>query len=146
MLTTPAEKVEQKPSKEFPRVFGVLMDFPIGENTATILSTSAGAASLYTSSTFGIIGGEGHEAVRKAAIKFVRAADGLYDESKPTSDFSYAKGERVRFYLLTFGGVRMVETDLRSIENGKSRYGEHFSLGQEVLAQLRLMTEEKVKE
>src|SRR5215213_9365211 len=59
MLTTTAEKVGEKPSKEFPRVFGVLMDFPIGENTATIFSTSVGAASLYTTSTFGIIGGEG---------------------------------------------------------------------------------------
>lgn len=146
VLTTPASEMAEKPSKDFPRVYGILMDFPIGDDTATILSSSTGAASLYTTSTFGIIGGEAHEKVREAAIKFVRAADQLYEESKPTKDFSYAKGEKVRFYLLTYGGVRLLETDMGSIENGKSRYGQYFDLGQQVLTELRLITEEKIKE
>lgn len=145
VLTTPASKMADKPSKDFPRVYGILMDFPIGEDIATILSSSSGTASLYTTSTFGIIGGEAHEKVREAAMKFVRAADRLYDEAKPTTDFSYAGSNRVRFYLLTYGGVRLVETDMGSIENGKSRYAEYFDLGQKVLTQLRLITEKKIQ-
>src|SRR5690349_4680714 len=74
MLSTPAAKFGVAPTAEFPRVYGVLMDWPIGDQTATVFSTSSGAASLYTTSTFGIIGGEGHEAVRAAAMRFVRAA------------------------------------------------------------------------
>ena len=64
MLTTPPARTGGKPTEAFPRVYGILMDWPISGQTATVFSTSSGAASLYTTSTFGIIGGEGHESVR----------------------------------------------------------------------------------
>ena len=35
MLTSSPEKTGEKPTKEFPRIYGVLMDWPIGEQTAT---------------------------------------------------------------------------------------------------------------
>jgi len=140
ILNSPADKFA-KPSKEFPRVYGVLMDWPIDKNTATIFSASEGAASLYTTSTFGIIGGEAHENVREAAIKFVRAADRLYDEAKPTKEYPYPAANRVRFYLLTFQGVRVIETDFATIESRKNKYTEYFALGQDVLTELRHITE-----
>jgi hypothetical protein len=46
MLTTPPAKTGDKPSKDFPRVYGILMDWPIGEQTATVFANSTGAASL----------------------------------------------------------------------------------------------------
>jgi hypothetical protein len=64
MLTTPPARTGGKPTEAFPRVYGILMDWPISGQTATVFSTSSGAASLYTTSTFGIIDGEGHESVR----------------------------------------------------------------------------------
>jgi hypothetical protein len=141
MLTTAPKKTGEKPSKEFPRLYGVLMDWPISEQIATVFATSAGAASLYTTSTFGIIGGEGHETVRVAARNFVRAADQYFDSSTPTVDYSYPTGDRVRFYFLTFGGVRVIETDFRSIADGTNKHREFFGLGQDVLTQLRLVSE-----
>lgn len=142
MLTTPPSETGEKPTKEFPRVYGILMDWPIsGGNTATVLSTSTGAASLYTTSTFGVIGGEGHATVRTAAMNFVRAADRLFDAATPTTEFPYPAADRIRFYLLTFNGVRVLETDLASVEHGTGRYGEFFVLGQAVLTKLRLVTE-----
>ena len=143
MLTTLPESVDQRPTDDFPRVYGVLMDWPIGDQVATIFSSSTGAASLYTTSTFGIIGGEGHEPVRAAAIAFVRAADRLFDASTPTGVFPYPEAERVRFYLLTFEGVRVVEADVASIHDGTGNYAQVFSLGQEVLTQLRLVVEQR---
>jgi hypothetical protein len=47
MLTTPPAKTGEKPTKEFPRVYGILMDWPIGDQTATVFASSTGAASLY---------------------------------------------------------------------------------------------------
>jgi hypothetical protein len=138
MLTTAPGTIGQRPTPEFPRVYGVLMDWPVGEHVATLLSTSTGAASLYTTSTFGIIGGEGHEQVRTAAIAFVRAADRLFDSSTPTTTYPYPAAGHVRFYLLTFGGVRVVDTDLATIESGTNVYAEFFNLGQVVLTELRL--------
>jgi hypothetical protein len=141
MLTSPAQRMGVKPTKEFPRVYGVLMDWPIGDQTATVFASSTGAASIYTTSTFGIIGGEGHESVRTAATRFVSAADRLFESSTPTMTYPYPASDRVRFYLLTFGGVRVVDTDLASIEGGTSKYGEFFGLGQAVLTELRHVTE-----
>lgn len=141
MLTMPPEKAGEKPTKDFPRVYGILMDWPIGELTATIFSSSTGAASLYTTSTFGIIGGEAHEAVKAAAIRFVRAGERLFDAASPTTEFPYPAANRVRFYLLTFDGVRVLDTDLKPIERGTSKYAEFFNLGQAVVTELRLVTE-----
>jgi hypothetical protein len=143
VLAMPPEKMGGKATKEFPRVYGILMDWPIGDVTATILSTSTGAASLYTTSTFGIVGGEGHESVRAAAIKFVRAADRLFDTAKPTTVFPYPAANHVHFYLLTFDGVRVVDAELAAIESGTSKYAEFFGLGQDVLTELRIVTEKR---
>src|SRR6185436_8472038 len=143
VLTTPPESMDQRPTTDCPRVYGVLMDWPIGDQVATIFSSSTGEASLYTTSTFGIIGGEGHEAVRAAAIAFVRAADRLFDASTPTEVFPYPEAGRLRFYLLTFSGVRVVDTDTASVANERGVYAEFFSLGQEVLTHLRLIVEQR---
>lgn len=140
ILTTPPEKSPSKPSAEFPRIYGILMDWPIGEDTATVFSASTGDASLYTTSTFGIIGGKGHTNVRKAALIFVRTADRYFDSSTPTDDYPYPTAGHVRFYFLTFKGVRVIDTDLASIEKGTSTYRELFGLGQNFLTELRLAT------
>ena len=141
MLTTPPAEFGEKPTKDFPRVYGILMDLPVGERIATIFSSSTGAASIYTTSTFGVLGGEMHETVRAAAIRFVRAADHFFESATPTTEYPYPAAGRVRFYLLTFEGVRFIDTDLASIENGTSEYAELFGLGQEVITELRLLTE-----
>src|SRR5436189_975315 len=143
MLTTPWEETGVKPTSEFPRIYGILMDWPIGDITATIFSTSTGAASLYTTSTFGVIGGEGHETVRTAAISFVRAADRFLDAATPATEYPYPNADRVRFYFLTFDGVRVIDTDFASIKNGSSKYAELFGLGQAVMTELRLITEKR---
>jgi hypothetical protein len=144
MLTTRPSKTGEKPTPEFPRIYGVLMDWPIGnQQIATVLSTSQGTASLYTTSTFGIIGGEGHEAVRNAAKEFVRAADRFFDSSTLTTEHPYPASDRVRFSFLTFGGVRVIDTELAAINQRTSQFTELFALGQNVLTQLRLATEER---
>jgi hypothetical protein len=141
MLKLPPEEVDIKPSKEFPKIYGVLMDWPLTEQTATIFSASDGSASLYTTSTFGILGGQNHASVRTAAKKFVKAAGAFYDEATPTKDYPYPAADRVRFYLLTFDGVRVIDTDLASINNGSSKYRNLFGLGQDVLTELRHISE-----
>jgi len=145
MLTTPPAQLGVTPTTEFPRVYGVLMDWPIDDQTATVFSASSGAASLYTTSTFGIIGGEGHEAVRSAAMKFVRAADRYLDAAQSTTEYPYPNAHRVRFYFLTFEGVRLIDTDLASVSNNTGKYTELFGLGQAVLTELRLVTQKRSK-
>lgn len=140
MLKTPPDGFGFKPSAEFPNVYAVIMDWPIGApNIATIVSALDGSASLYTTSTFGIIGGESHPGVRRAAIEFVRAAERFVPESKRTDDFAYPAADRVRFFLLTFTGVRVIETDLGAVSSGKATESALFLRGQTVLTELREM-------
>jgi hypothetical protein len=142
MLTMGPEKNGQTPTKEFPRIYGVLMDWPIEGQIATVFSTSTGAASLYTTSTFGIIGGEAHETIRTAATKFVRAADRYFDSSTPTTDYPYPTTEQIRFYFLTFNGVRVIDADLASATISSDTYAELFRRGQAVLTELRRVSED----
>jgi len=143
MLTLPPKQMGTKPTQEYPRVYGILMDWPVGKQVATVFSTSTGAASLYTTSTFGIIGGEGHPNVRSAARTFVQAADRHFAESLPTTEFPYPAADRVRFYLLTFVGVRVIDTDLASVTKKVGNYAELFDCGQAVLTELRLATDRR---
>ena len=146
MLSTPAEKLGIQRSEDFLRTYGVLMDWPLGDgNTISVVGLCDGNASLYTTSTFGIIGGVGHESVRKAAANFVRVADKFYADSVPTTDHSFPTGNRVKFFLVTFDGVRVIDTDFDSVANGKSKFFELFNEGQKLLTELRLTTEKKAK-
>jgi hypothetical protein len=126
--------------KEFPRIYGVLMDWPMGEQIATVFSSSTGAASLYTTSAFGIVGGEGHETVRIVAKDFVRAADKYFEAAAPTSEYPYPTANRVYFYLLTYDGVRVIDADVTSINGRTSEYTGLFELGQAVITALRCVS------
>lgn len=142
-LTVPAKEFGLAPTSDFPRTYGVLIDFPIAGVTATIVAFRDGNASLYTTSTFGIIGGVQHEEVRKAAAKLVVASDKFFDSAKPTNDYPYPSRGKVRFYFLSFGGVRVHESDLSAIESNQDKLAALFWLGQELLTQLRHATEKR---
>ncbi|MCA8986636.1 MAG: hypothetical protein KDA78_03290 [Planctomycetaceae bacterium] len=141
MLTMTCSELGIEASSEYPRVYGVLMDFPISDHTATVVSLCDGNASLYTTSTFGVIGGFTHENVRSAAFEFVKAADNYYEQSTPSTDFSYPSPDITRFYLLTYDGVRMVEGEMDAVSSGHHMLSSLFMDGQTVLTQLRLITE-----
>lgn len=142
-LSSAAATLGFKPTPEYPRVFGVAMDWPLGEHTATIVSAMDGSASLYTTSAFGIIGGGDHESVRVAAQRFVKAAESHHDTSVRTGAYPYPAKGKVRFYLRTFGGVRVIETDAASVYSASGTYSALFGAGQAVLTELRKVSEQK---
>jgi hypothetical protein len=137
MLAAPPAELGIESSEEFPQVFGVLMDWPVDDLTVSVVALCDGNASLYTTSTFGVIGGFAHSGVRRAAIDFVRDADRFHSEAQPTTDLSYPAADRVRFYLLTFEGLRVLEDDQASVEGGRSPYSTLFGRGQDVITELR---------
>ena len=120
-LTMPPGEAGQKPTPEFPRVCAVLMDWPIEAATVTVLARNTGDASVYTTGTFGIIGGIGHEGVRSAAIDCVKVAERHFEDSSATKDYTYPKAGRVRFYLVCYDGVHVIEADLESVQARKDK-------------------------
>ena len=141
MLTTPAKDVGIQRTKGFPRVYGVLMDWPLGPQTVTVVSLCDGTASIYTTSTFGVIGGIGHESVRTAAARFVSAAGKHRDAAAPTKDYPYPKPGRVRFYLTCFDGVRVIDADEAALKTGKDPCSDLWTKGQRVMTELRSITQ-----
>lgn len=119
-------------------VVAVVMDWPMGEQTITVLAAAAGDASLYTTSTFGVIGGIGHEKVRNAAMAFVARAKNHLALTQPTSDFSYPDSKTLRFFMVTPSGVRVVSFPMTETEKVNSPAWSLFSAAQQVVTQLRL--------
>jgi len=142
-LTTPVSKLGFSSDSDFPTVYGVLTEWDLGGVTATVMSMRDGTASLYTTSTFGIIGGQGHESVLKAAIRYVELAKQYVDSSKPVTDFPYPKSGQVYFYILTYDGVRLCIGDEHAIESGSDPTRPLFAAAQDVLTELRLIMEKK---
>jgi hypothetical protein len=142
-LDTQAEALGLQPTPEFPRVFGVVMDWPTGEQTASLASLCDGSASLYTTTAFGIIGGGGNERVRAAARRFVELANAFLDEATPASEWPYPSSSEVHFYLRGYDGVRCIREDAEPIYARKSKYTELFGAGQDVLTELRNTSERK---
>jgi hypothetical protein len=144
MLSSSSTKLGIQPSDDFPDVYGVLMDWPIGNNRiATIVGLCDGNASLYSNTTFGIIGGYGHETVRLAASQFVKIANKFFKYSKPASEYPYPAGDRINFYLVTFNGVHVIDADLSMVCKGGDKLSELYGYGQKLLTELRLTMQKK---
>lgn len=122
-------------------VTAVLMDWPLDEQTVTILASAGGDASVYTTGTFGIIGGIGHENVRKAAVAFVRCATQHLRLSSPTTDFSYPDRHHIRFYFVTGSGVRSVSFAVPEVEKSTTNAHDLYAHGQAVLTEMRQITQ-----
>lgn len=140
MLTTIPADAGLKPTPEFPRVCGVVMDWPIESGTITLVSFATGDASIYTTGTFGVIGGIRHESVRAAAKSCVKVAQSFYESATPTKEYPYPAKERVRFYLVCYDGVRVMDSDLTAVAQGKDRSWELFASAQGVITELRRIT------
>ena len=106
-----------------------------------MVSLSDGTASLYTTSTFGIIGGAGHASIITAAQRFVKVADRYYSDTIATTTQPYPGKDKIRFYLLAFDGLRTVETDAAPVDSGSGKFSPLFDAGQDVLTELRKVTE-----
>lgn len=144
MLTNSPAELGQKSSSEFPRVCGVVMDWTIESGpVVSVISLSTGDASIYTTGTFGVFGGIGHESVRNAAKSFVKVAEKYYDEATLTKEYPYPKDGRVRFYLICYDGVRTFEADLEATRNGEAKSSDLYKEGQQVLTELRSITQKQ---
>lgn len=143
ILTSSATQLGLKPSGEYPRVCTALMDWPLGTNVISVYGCRTGDASIYSTSTFGVIGGIGHETVRNAAQKLVKIAESHYEEAVPTKDFSLPKSGHIYFYLVSFDDVRRIDVTEEDLRTGKARCVDLGNSAQKLMTELRLIAEAK---
>jgi hypothetical protein len=135
----------RKPPPEAPKeeVAAVLMDWPIEEATVTVLASSVGDASVYTTGSFGILGGIGHENARKAALSFIECAKKHLRVALPTTDFSYPDRQHVRFFFVTDSGVRILQFAATDVQKTGTEAYDLYAHGQAVLTEMRQITQEQ---
>ena len=118
--------------------YTVLMEIGVPNGAATILGSAAGDASIYTTSGAALLGGIGHENVRRAAIAFVHEANNHRDSVKPSSDYSYPTDGNVRFYVRTRSGLyATADRSEDSLGNKADPLWPLFYAGQEVIKEFR---------
>jgi hypothetical protein len=125
-----------KSDEEFPKVYGILVDWPVGDQVATILSMRDGTASLYTTTKKGIIGGDSLPGAREAAIQCARTAGHFLDTATPAREFPYPKPGEVFFYFLTYDGVYFASAKEEELFNEKDSRAVLFAWAQRVLTEL----------
>ena len=129
------------PTSEKDEVSAALMDWPLTKAIATVLASSVGDASLYTTSTFGVLGGIGHESARKAAVAFTACAQQYLDVAAPTTDYSYPTADQIRFFFVTSSGVRSVTFSAGDVQKPGTPAADLYAHAQEVVTALRLITQ-----
>lgn len=122
-------------------IAAVVMDWPIEKATVTVLASSGGDASIYTTGTFGIMGGIGHESVRKAAIALVECAQKHRTLASPTMDYSYPDQSPVRFFFVTPECVQSVSFRLAEVQESGTDAFDLYAHAQAVLTELRQITQ-----
>jgi hypothetical protein len=79
--------------------------------------------------------------VRQAAVRYVKTAEQCAKAGKRVTEFAYPKSDLVFYYLLTYDGVQLVTGDMTAIERGPDPTRPLFAAAQDVLMELRLITE-----
>jgi hypothetical protein len=141
-LVLPPSTWGMEPTPECPEVYGVLMEWQYDGVTLTLAVFCDGSASLYGSHGNGIIGGDADAHARNEARALVRSAGQFHPYAAPASEFPYPAPGHVRFYLLTYGGVRVLEAPLASVDDGPDQYTGLYFRGMAVFERLLICTGE----
>ncbi len=118
-------------------VYGVVMDWDMGDAVVTLASFITGACSMYYSMGGGIIGGGKKPGVAEATVTFVTAAQEYLDKTIPVTTTELPAKHAVRFYLLTNQRMYMAEEQMGNFDNVSSPWFPLFELANMVIAGLR---------
>lgn len=95
-------------------LYGVVMDWDIGNAIATVVSFKTGDASVYLSTGQAYIGGFAHETINNAAKEVVKEGIKYLVKATQTQLTEPTKGEKIDFYFLTKSGRYYLEEDVKN--------------------------------
>jgi hypothetical protein len=115
------------------------MDWGVSSGTATIVAISDGSASIYMSGGGGYLGGQSHEAIRKAAQNMVAVAAESQKQTIATTVYPLPQRGEVIFYLLTDAGVFTASGSYEELSSHRHVLSRLGDAGQEIITQYRLI-------
>ncbi|MES1220792.1 MAG: hypothetical protein ABUT20_35150 [Bacteroidota bacterium] len=142
-LNVTSEQLQLSLPPDQTKVFGVVMDWDLGDGTMTLITYQTGDASMYLSSGGGVIGGGQHENVSKAAKEFVSMAQNYLDKSSKADTTTLPDKDFFKFYFLTNKGKFVAQENIDNIKNKTSIWLNLFTNANNVITELRLTTEKK---
>lgn len=125
------------------KIYGVIMDWDLGEGTATLVSFSSGDASLYLSSGGGVIGGRGHENVKNSAAEFIKKAEQYLSKAVKSDDTSLPGKDGVKFYFLTNKGKFIGQEKVENFDNNSSQWLDLFEEANKLITEIRMISNMK---
>lgn len=118
-------------------VYGVVMDWEMGEGIATTVAYKTGDASMYLSSGGGVIGGIQHQNVNRAARQFVEKASAYLNKASKAESTPLPDKNTVTFYFLTNKGIYSANEQMQNFENSSSPLLSLFEEGNTVISELQ---------
>lgn len=122
-------------------VFGVIMDMGFVEGWATLVVLADGNASIYLSTGGGVVGGVVNDVIREAAVAMIEIADQFAGQMAATENTPLPVPGEVTFYVLTNKGIRAATAPENDLIKQQHMLSPFFNAGQDVITQLRLMSE-----
>jgi hypothetical protein len=124
-------------------IYGVIMDWDLGDGIMTLVTYQTGDASMYLSTGGGVIGGGQHKNVNRASRQFVKLAKKYIDKAESIESTPLPDKSCVRFYFLTIKGKYFSQEQMANFENKSSNLLDYFNEANKVIAELRVTTEKK---
>jgi hypothetical protein len=118
-------------------VFGVIMDWNMGEAIVSLAAYVTGAANMYFNTGEGITGGGKNPIVGEAAVAFVVAAQDYVERGISVSTADLPTRGCVRFHLLTNHGIYAMQEQIKHIQDGTSPYIPLFESGNKVMTEMQ---------
>ena len=125
------------------KIYGVIMDWDVGDGIVTVVAFQSGDASVYLSSGGGVIGGSGHENVKTAAKHLVNEAQKYLSITKRTDTTPLPGKDMVNFYFLTNKGKYVGQEAMSNFENSSSKWLELFNEANNLMTEVRITTDSK---
>jgi len=124
-------------------IYGMIMDWNMGDVIVTVVAFRTGDASVYLSSGQGFIGGHAHDTIVRAARKFIAKGPSYLAQAVHATSTAPANKNKIGFYILTKSGRYYIEDTSDKIENNQSKLTDLFSAANEVISEYRLITVNK---
>jgi len=124
-------------------VYGVIIDWPIQTNVATIVVFLTGDASVYLKSGQIYIGGFAYPTLQNLAKEMISSAQKLLSETRRTENFALPDSSFIQFSFLTNNGIFVHQETEESIDKNQTEWTPLFFKGNQIITEYRLITQNK---
>jgi len=122
-------------------VWGIVMETGFPDGSFSLIVLGDGTTSLYFSNGGGIIGGGEHKNVREASSYYLTGAQHYYEKGRKVSEYPMPTNGEVKFYFLTYEGVRMYSAQEEKLGNEIDELSNLFFSAHGVISELRKIQE-----